>query len=165
MKQNLLLLEKNINEEVSLYKELENLYKEKQDILVYKKADQLIEIDSKIFNKFENIKPVIDRRNELFFKLSDSDISMTKIIEEAKKVDIEQSKRFEKLKAEINSLVKSISELDAINLELTKFGVKLTNKTMQIILNNVKIPTNEYNSQGKVNNQEKLQLSSVSEEV
>lgn len=166
MKQKLLLMEKTINEEIALYKELEDLYKEKQDILVYKKADELMEVDSKIFNKFESIKPLIDNRNELFFEFSaDSDMSISKVIEEAKKVDIEQSKRFEKLKTEINSLVKTITELDAINLELTKFGIKLTNKTMQIILNNVSIPTNEYNCQGKVNNQEKLHLSSVSEEV
>lgn len=165
MKQNLLLIEKTINEEVSLYKELENLYKEKQDVLVNKKADELVEVDSKIFNKFESLKPLIDTRNELFFKFSGSDMTMSKVIEEAKKVDIEQSKRFEKLKTEINSLVKTITQLDAINLELTKFGIKLTNKTMQIILNNVSISTNEYNSHGKVNNQEKLHLSSVSEEV
>lgn len=165
MKQNLKLIEQNINEEISLYKELENLYKEKQEILVGKKADELIEVDSKIFNKFESIRPLIQNRNELFSTFSGSETSMSVLIEEAKKNDIEQSKRFEKLKKEINSLVKSLTELDAINLELTKFGIKITNKTMQIILNNVKIPTNEYNNQGKVVNQQKLQLSSVSEEV
>lgn len=165
MKQDLLLLEKSINEEICLYKELESLYVEKQDVLVHRKVDELVEIDSKIINKFESIKPLIDSRNEIFSKFSDSDICMTEIIQEAKKIDLEQSKRFEEMKNEINSLVKTISDLDAINMQLTKFGIKLTNKTMQIILNNVKIPTSEYNSHGKVNNQEKLQLSSVSEEV
>lgn len=165
MKQHLAQLEKNINDEVSLYRELEGLYKEKQDILVQRKLNELLEVDSKITFKFECIKPLSAVRNEIFSGVSDSEISMSKIIEESRKVDFEQSKRFESLKEEINSLTKSLTELDKMNLELIKFGMKLTNKTMQIILNNINIPTSEYNSHGKVNNQEILQLSSVSEEV
>lgn len=165
MKQNLMLLEKNINEEISLYKELEALYMEKQDILVYRKLDKLIDVDSKISYKYEKIKPLLDRRKELFSAVAGTDVSMSEIIEESKKIDMEQSKRLEKLKSEINSLVKTLTELDFMNLELVKFGMKLTNKTLQIILNNVNIPTSEYNNHGKVNNHQKLQLSSVSEEV
>lgn len=165
MEQHLALLEKNINDEVSLYRELENLYKEKQDILVHRKLNELLEVDSKITFKFECIKPLVEVRNEIFSGVSNSEISMSKIIEESRKVDFEQSKRFENLKEEINSLTKSLMQLDQMNLELIKFGMRLTNKTMQIILNNVNIPTSEYNSHGKVNNQEILQLSSVSEEV
>lgn len=165
MKKNLILIEENINQEIAFYRELEALYQEKQEILVNKKIDELVEIDSKIMKTFASIRSLIINRNKIFLNISESSFSMSKLIEDSRIIDSVLSKKFEKQKEEVNELVKSLSQLDFINMELTKFGMKLANKTMQIILNNVKIPTNEYNNQGKVINQDKLELSSVSEEV
>lgn len=165
MKENLILIEKNIDQEIALYKELESLYTEKQEILINKKVDELVEIDSRIIKTFDSIRGLIINRNKIFSGMSEDDFSMSKLISDTRNLDLKLSQKFEKQREEVNALVKSLSQLDAINMELTKFGMKIANRTMQIILNNVSLPTNEYNNQGKVVNPEQLQLSSVSEEV
>ncbi len=165
MQEKFILIEKNINQEITLYKELETLYSEKQGALIDKKVDELGEIDSKIMKTFDSIRSLIANRNKIFSTMYDSSFSLSMLIEESRNIDSDLSKRFEKQKEEINNLAKSLSELDFINLELTKFGMKLANKTMQIILSNVQISTNEYNNQGKVIGQGQLELSSVNEEV
>ncbi len=165
MKENLNLLEKNINDEIALYKELESLYSKKQEILTTKNIDELTIVDSEILENFDSIRSLVINRNKIFSKISSLPFNMSFLIEEAKKNDAKQAERFAKQKDQVNSLIKSLTQLDLINMELTKFGIKVANKTMQIILNNVKVPTNEYNNQGKVVGQKKLQLSSVSEEV
>lgn len=165
MKQDFILLEKIIDDEINSYKELNELCKNKQSILVANKSDDLLEIDSKIINKFKSIKPIIDSRSEISNRISNSEMTLSEIIEKALNIDVEQSKRFKNKKEKINKLLSSIQETESINSNLISHGMKMIGKTIQIIFKNAKIPTNEYNNQGKITNQEKLQLSSVNEEV
>ena len=165
MRENIISIKENIDQEIVLYRELESLYREKQQILTENRIGSLVEIDSRIIEAFDTVKSLIITRNKLFSSFSKSAFTMTEVIERAREVDSDLASELMKQKETANLLIKELSLLDSINLELTKFGMKLTNKTMQIILDNVAIPTNEYNYKGKVVGQEKLELSSVSEEI
>lgn len=165
MKQYLDELEKYINDEIVLYRDLEALYKEKEEILVNRKVDELFVIDSKIVNKGKSLAPIVNKRKQVFDMAFGGETSMSRLISECEKEDSAQAKRFSEMKKEVNTLVESLKQLEYVNNELTKFGIKITNKTMQIILNNINIPTNDYNNQGKLSNQEIQNLSSISEEV
>lgn len=165
MKNRFDMLENNINEEVTLYKELENLYKEKQEILINKKSEVLADVDSRILKVLESIKSLVEKRQEITASISGKVMTLSEVVDESRKIDLRQSKRFDDKKDEINTLVKTLIELDAINTELTKHGIKVTNKIMQMILNNINIPTNAYDQKGKMVDKGEINISSIVEEV
>ena len=73
--------------------------------------------------------------------------------------------RFEQKKKDINELSKRITKLEKLNLELTKHGINMTNKTLEAILRSVTISTNEYDKRGKNIAGEHLEMSSIVEEA
>ncbi len=165
MKQYFDQLEKNVNDSIILYKELENLYEEKKKVLLARDVDNLSVVDEQILKVANSIKPYIHERAEIFKTVFKKDVSLSAVIQECKNYDQDQANRFNTLKEELNISINNLQNLDYTNLELTKFGIKLANKSLQIILNNISIPTSEYDSKGKVLGQESLELSSVSEEA
>lgn len=166
MKEKFILLENNLNREIDLYKELVDLFKEKQEILVSKDSEKLINIDVLIQNKAETIQELINTRIEIMHSISPkAEITMSDIISECEKQDNNLAKILIRQKDEVNSLVATLADLEKINIELTKYGIKVTNKVLQIILNNITIPSTEYDKKGNTVNQQDIPLSSVNEEV
>ena len=72
------------------------------------------------------------------------------------------------LKSVNNTVTKRVgvlSKLEKLNLELTKHGINMTNKTLEAILKSVSISTNEYDKRGKNIAGENLEMSSIVEEA
>ncbi|MDD3238280.1 MAG: flagellar protein FlgN [Candidatus Gastranaerophilales bacterium] len=159
------MLENCLNEEITLYKELENLYKEKQEILTKRDVEKLEDIDSTILKHLDSVKSLIEKRKTIAVSTSGKVMTLSEVVEAALSVDKNQADKFTELQNELNSLVKELIRQERLNNELTKYGIKTTNKIMQIILNEVAIPTKEYNQKGKMVEQSSLNISSVSEEV
>ena len=165
MKQYFDELEKNLRDSMIQYKDLEGLFVAKQEALTNKKIDDLMDVDTKIMDKSRSIQPYVKHRDEIFNKIFNKSVSLSVVIEECKKNDMEQAQRFSQLKDELNTLIKKLKQLEFENMEMVNFGIKVSNKTLQIILNNISIPTSEYDRKGKALGQESLELSSVCEKV
>ena len=165
MKENFNLLEEIIDKEIDAYESIEGLCIQKKELLKTNKAEELYDIDSKILNKFESIKSFAESRKKISNKISGSDMNLSEIIRKTLEIDIEQSKRFEEKKKKLNAIEKTIRKTESINLNLIKHGLNMVGKILQIIFDNINITKNEYDKNGKIVDQEDLQLSSVNEEA
>lgn len=161
----ILSLEKIVEEEISGYEKIEKLYMDKKEILIRGKSDDLLNIDSKILNTFQNINKIAMKRVGILNELDIKTPNMSAIIEFANKNNPEIAKRFEEKKKIINELSSNISKLEKLNLELTKHGINITNKTLEAILKSLTVTTNEYNQRGQNIAGEHLEMSSIVEEA
>ena len=158
-------LEKYIDEEIYSYKEMEKLYTDKKEILIHGKSDDLLNIDALILNTLKSVNNTVTKRVGLLSKLNISKPNMSEIINFLKQNEPSAVERFEQKKKDINELSKRITKLEKLNLELTKHGINMTNKTLEAILRSVTISTNEYDKRGKNIAGEHLEMSSIVEEA
>lgn len=158
-------LEKYIDEEITGYKDIEKLYIDKKEILVHGKSNDLLNIDSRILNTLQSINNVVSKRVDLLLKLNIKKPNMSEIINYLKETQPTAVSRFEEKKKVINDLSKKISKLEKLNLELTKHGINMTNKTLEAILKSVTVTTKEYDQRGKNISGENLEMSSIVEEA
>lgn len=165
MKEDFNLLEEIIDKEITAYSQLHELCIIKQETLVKNKAKELIEIDSKIINKIQTIKPLVQERNKLSKKISNEELNLSQIIEKTAKINPDLSKKFATKKEKINELLKEIKRTESINSNLIKHGIKLVEKTAQIIFSSIIPNSDKYNNQGKLDNPLQIPLSSVNEEI
>lgn len=156
---NLEKIEQIINEEITKYQEISELYDKKQKILIEIKADALCDIDVKIMDKLKEINLVTKKRLELA-----PDMNMSDLIAQCTNSDMKS--RFEMMQKTLNQLAIDIQLKEKTNIDLLEHGAKIVNKTVELIVNNMTIETAGYNAQGKMKTKnEKLQFSSIVEEV
>ena len=91
--------------------------------------------------------------------------SMTDIINKIRTTDENAAKKFAQKKEEVNELAKRIYKLEKINLELTKHGIYLTNKTIESMLKGANSVNKEYNNKGQNITNDQLKMSSIVEEA
>lgn len=158
-------LENYIDEEITGYKEIEKLYMDKKEILIYGKSNDLLNIDSQILKTLQGINNTVSKRVGLLSKLNIKKPNMSEIINFLTQNDPSSVERFKEKKRVINELSQKISKLEKLNLELTKHGINMTNKTLEAILKSVTVSTNEYDQRGKNISGENLEMSSIVEEA
>ena len=158
-------LEKYIDEEISGYETMEKLYTDKREILIHGKSDELLNVDALILNTLKSVNNTVTKRVGVLSKLNIKKPNMSEIIKFLRQNEPSAVERFEEKKKQINELSKKISKLEKLNLELTKHGINMTNKTLETILKSVSISTNEYDKRGKNIAGENLEMSSIVEEA
>lgn len=158
-------LEKYIDEEISGYETMEKLYTDKREILIHGKSDELLNVDALILNTLKSVNSTVTKRVGVLSKLNIKKPNMSEIIKFLRQNEPSAVERFEEKKKQINELSKKISKLEKLNLELTKHGINMTNKTLEAILKSVSISTNEYDKRGKNIAGENLEMSSIVEEA
>ncbi len=158
-------LEKYIDEEISGYQTMEKLYTDKREILIHGKSDELLNIDALILKTLKSVNNTVTKRVGVLSKLNIKKPNMSEIIKFLRQNEPSAVERFEEKKKQINELSKKISKLEKLNLELTKHGINMTNKTLEAILKSVTISTNEYDKRGKNIAGENLEMSSIVEEA
>ena len=158
-------LEKYIDEEISGYETMEKLYTDKREILIHGKSDELLNIDALILKTLKSVNNTVTKRVGVLSKLNIKKPNMSEIIKFLRQNEPSAVERFEEKKKQINELSKKISKLEKLNLELTKHGINMTNKTLEAILKSVTISTNEYDKRGKNIAGENLEMSSIVEEA
>jgi len=158
-------LEQIIDEEIQEYKEIEALYKDKREVLIQSRANDLKDIDEQILSRLERLKISAKRKHSVSKHFGKETISLSEIIEKTKAHNLQQAQRFLQKQEELGGIERSLSRLDKTNQALLKHGMVLVDKTMKIIVNAC-IPTQDnYNNKGKNQNQEHLQISSIIEEA
>ena len=158
-------LENLIDKEIDGYKNIEKLYTDKKEILIKGKATDLYDVDAKIINTYKKISDLSDARKTVTKALDIPTFSITDVINKIKNTDQETAKKLEEKKAEVNELAKRIYKLEKINIELTKHGLLVTGKTIEVMLKGVATVNNEYNAKGQNIKDDRLKMSSIVEEA
>ncbi len=157
--------EQAINEEIMAYETMEDLYKLKQAILIQGKSDVLWDVDAKIVDNMKNIKNLNSKRKEVAKYLGDENFTISDVIDKAKLSNDVLAKKLTEQKVKLNMLSSSLSLYEKTNLDLIKHGLIMVGKKLNIIVNTVLPPPNQYNSSGKTVGNEKIEISSIVEEA
>lgn len=158
-------LENIIDKEIDGYKKIEKLYIDKKEILVHGKGTDLYDVDTKIVNTYKKINDLSEARKSVTKSMDIPTFSMTDIINKIRKTDEQTAQVFEEKKAVVNELAQKIFQLERTNIELTKHGIYLTNKTIEAMLKGVSSVNKEYNQKGQSLANERLEMSSIIEEA
>lgn len=161
----ILELENLIDSEIEQYKQIEQLYIEKKEILMQAKSVELLKIDAKILDVIQQISNISAKRKEISEKLGIMTPSLSEIIGLLRTKDPESVPRFEQKQKTVRELSKKISTLEKANLELTQHGLQFTNKTLEAILKGASLSNQEYNEHGKSVQADLPEMSSIVEDV
>lgn len=163
----LLKFKEVVDEEILAYESLGELYKVKQSILVQGKNDALWDVDEQILAKADSIKKLNIKRREVAKYLGNENLTMSEIIEKAKKANDSMIGIFEDQRKKLRILSKSLSLQEKTNMTLVKHGLVMVGKTLDIIVGALvpQIQRGQYGSHGQSINGDKSMISSISEEV
>lgn len=158
-------LENLIDKEIDGYKNIEKLYIDKKEILIHGKGTDLYDVDAQIIDTYKKINDLSETRKSVTKSLDIPTFSMTDIINKIKNTDETTAQKFEAKKNTVNELAQRIFKLEKINMELTKHGIYLTNKTIEAMLKGANRVNKEYNQKGQNISNEQLKMSSIVEEA
>jgi len=163
----LLQFKELVDEEIQAYESLGDLYEIKQSILVQGKSDVLWDIDAQIISRADNIKELNKKRREIAKYIGNEDLTMSEIIEKAKKANNAVAGKLETQKTKLQILAKSLTLQEDTNMTLIKHGLTMVGKTLDIIVGALlpQVQGGQYNSSGQSVESDKSLISSVVEEV
>ncbi len=153
-----------LDQEISLYTEMRNLYTEKKEILVKNNILELSKIDTKIIENYESIKKIDLLRLDGIKLLGEDVPSMTKLIELAEKRCPKAVSKLKEQQAKLNSLSSAISVLNLTNMKLIKHGMIITDKKLNIIIESCAPKGTVYSDKGKEDNQN-MEMSTIIRDV
>lgn len=154
-----------VDEEIQAYELLGELYKIKQSLLIQGKSDALWDIDAQIIARANNIKALNQKRRDIAKYLGNEDITMSEIIEKAKKADIALAEKLKTQKTQLQILSKSLMLQEDTNINLIKHGLTMVGKTLEIIISAFAPKGNEYDKAGNNIQLYEEHISSIVEEV
>lgn len=156
-----------VDEEIQAYESLGELYNIKQSILVQGKSDVLWDIDAQILSKTDRIKEINQKRKEIAKYFGNENLTMSEIIEKAKKADGVFAGKLQTQKAKLQILAKSLTLQEDTNMTLIKHGLTMVGKTLDIIVGALlpQVQGGQYNSSGRSVERDKSLISSVVEEA
>lgn len=156
-----------VDEEIQAYESLGELYNMKQSILVQGKSDALWDIDAQIISRADNIKEINQKRREIAKYLGNEDLTMSEIIEKAKKADGVLANKLQTQKAKLQILSKSLTLQEDTTMTLIKHGLTMVGKTLDIIVGALlpQVQGGQYNRSGQSVERDKSLISSVIEEA
>lgn len=166
MNESLVKFKEVVDEEISAYEALSELYKIKQTLLVQGKSDALWDIDAQIIDRANNIKEINAKRKDIATYLGNENLTMTEAIEKAKEANDAIADSLQEQKNKIRVLSKSLTIQEKTNLTLIKHGLTMVGKTLDIIVGTL-MPqsTGQYNKSGQSITTDKSLISSIVEEV
>ena len=154
-----------IDEEIKAYEKLGELYKLKQSILVQRKVDALWDVDAQIIKEAEDIKSINKKRKDVGKYLGDENITLSAVIEKARKSNDDLANKMENQKTKLKILSKSIALQEKTIMTLIKHGLVMVGKTLDIIVGVISPHSKQYNQKGHNIDMDKSMISSIVEEV
>lgn len=151
---------------ISVYEELLELYKEKKKVLLTPKNNESLRIvDEKILAQVNTVKKVNAKREEF---CNENEISSTKIstlIELAQKECPQFEKKLSEQKVKINEVAEEMALVEKTNVELIKHGLVMSDKLLDIIISAATPQTDNYDMHGKNVDTSELSISSIVEDA
>lgn len=136
-----------IDEVITGYSDLLELYKLKKQALVKADKDMLSIVDEKILTHVKVLQN-INKSREIFCKKYDLEaIKLSSLIEMSIKNYPEMQEKFEKQKVKINELANEIALVNNTNVELIEHSLKMSDKMLDIIVSATQ--TDNYDKHGR----------------
>lgn len=136
-----------IDEVITGYSDLLELYKEKKQILIKADRDMLSLVDEKIM---EHVKVLqnINKSREIYCKKYDLEpIKLSSLIEMSIQNYPEMQNKFEEQKVKINELANEIALVNNTNVELIEHSLRMSDKMLDIIVSATQ--TDNYDKHGR----------------
>ena len=153
-----------LDNEITEYTNLKDLFAEKRELLKKAKSDDLGILDNKILAAHEVITKLNNSRENIAQELLGKNANMTEFIEYAEENAPEYTDKLKDRKVKICNIIPEIALLNQQNVELLKHGIIITNKMLETIINAFAPQGSYYNGAGKTDTHD-MDMWTISEEI
>ncbi len=167
MKQYINQMEETIEKEISLYSDIKKSVVDKREILMSGNIENLKIVDTKLIEQATELEKVLMQRRNISSNLGNPNMSLKEIIEEAKKVDEDQSRRFSQKREELRDIASQIQKINDTNTALIKHSLLIVEKSIKTVMDVAAPETSSYGMNGKAtkNSNQSIRISSVIQEA
>ena len=153
-----------LDNEITEYTNLKDLFAEKRELLKKAKSDDLGVLDNKILAAHEVITKLNNSRENIAQELLGKNANMTEFIEYAEENAPEYADELKDRKVKICNIIPEIALLNQQNVELLKHGIIITNKMLETIINAFAPQGSYYNGAGKTDTHD-VNMWTINEEI
>lgn len=153
-----------LDNEIAAYEGLEELFKEKRELLKHAKSGDLGEIDNKIIAQNNLIVKLNNKRQEYSMEKLGKNCSISDYIEILGSDNKDYNEALMLRKVKICNTLESLTLLNTQNVELLKHGITITNKMLETIVNAFAPQGSNYDVTGKTDSHD-LDMWTINEEV
>ena len=153
-----------LDNEITEYTKLKDLFAEKRELLKKAKSDDLGVLDNKIMAEHEVITKLNNSRENIAQQLLGKNANMSEFIEYAEENTPEYAEKLKERKVKICNIIPEITLLNQQNVELLKHGIIITNKMLETIVNAFAPQGSYYNGAGKTDTHD-MDMWTISEEI
>ena len=154
----------SLDNEITEYTKLKDLFAEKRELLKKAKSDDLGVLDNKIMAEHEVITKLNNSRENIAQQLLGKNANMSEFIEYAEENTPEYAEKLKERKVKICNIIPEITLLNQQNVELLKHGIIITNKMLETIVNAFAPQGSYYNGAGKTDTHD-MDMWTISEEI
>lgn len=155
-----------LDDTISVYKELLELYKEKKKVLLTPKNGDLLRIvDEKILAQVNSVKKVNEKREEFCKENEIEPTNISTLIELAQRECPDFEKKLSEQKVKINEVADEMALVEKTNVELIKHGLIMSDKLLDIIVSAAVPQKDNYDMHGKNVDTSELSISSIVEDA
>ena len=153
-----------LDKEIEAYEKLKELFKEKKELLIKAKSDDLGVLDNKIIAANDEIVKLNKVRQKASIDLIGKDGCMSDFISFAEENQPEYTEPLKERKVKICNNFDEIVLLNNQNVELINHGIVITNKMLETIVDAFAPQGSNYNGAGKTDTHD-LNMWTVNEEI
>ena len=153
-----------LDNEITAYTELKDLFAQKRELLKKAKSADLGVLDNKILSLHEVITKLNLSRESIAQNLIGKNANMSEFIEFAEENAPEYTDALKERKVKICNIIPEITLLNQQNVELLKHGIIITNKMLDTIVNAFAPQGSYYNGAGKTDTHD-MDMWTISEEI
>ena len=154
-----------IDDAISGYEQLLELYLEKKQALIKSDKDMLAFVDEKIIAQVRFLTDLNNKREEYCKEIDIKPVKITELIELAKKEFPEFEEVYENQKVKIREVADKIALTENTNVELLKHNLTMSDKLLDIIVSAAMPQKDNYDMHGKNIDTSELSISSIVEDA
>jgi len=158
-------ISKMIEEAISGYEHLLELYKEKKQALIKPDKDMLGFTDEKIMTHVKFLTDLNKKREEYCKENGIESVKITDLIDLSSKEYPDLKEDYEKQKVKICEVANEIALIERTNVELLKHNLIMSDKMLDIIISAAMPQKDNYDRHGKNIDTSELSISSIVEDA
>ncbi len=154
-----------IEDAITAYEELLNLYKEKKQALLKRDTTMLSFVDEKIVAQAKYLTTMNKKREDYCKENDIAPVKITELIELAQQEEPEFTEIYEKQKVKIREVADELVLIEKTNVELIKHSLTMSDKLLDIIISAAVPQKDNYDQHGKNIDTTDLSIGSIVEEA
>lgn len=154
-----------IEDAITAYEELLNLYKEKKQALLKRDTTMLSFVDEKIVAQAKYLTTMNKKREDYCKENDIAPVKITELIELAQQEEPEFTEIYEKQKVKIREVADELALIEKTNVELIRHSLTMSDKLLDIIISAAVPQKDNYDQHGKNIDTTDLSIGSIVEEA